>query len=175
MSEFAPVTTVRDLMLLDASDIDHGYAAGIVGDPEPGSDRSRAYWHGWCVGMVDGGHSRPSLAQLQLHRSMETQMTHALSILKANLDAARNNEPINRSNGNTDQADLELEVIRDVEAAIATLTGAVQRNIRTDELALSTALTAASYGGDEVSAVARAKGVINGYLAAVELLAGRAA
>lgn len=53
MSEFAPVSTLADLELLDSDEIVEGYRAGLSGDSEPGSDKSRAYWHGWRNGMAD--------------------------------------------------------------------------------------------------------------------------
>lgn len=53
MSEFNPVSTAADLALLDGDEIVEGYRAGLRGAPEPGSDKSRSYWHGWRNGMVD--------------------------------------------------------------------------------------------------------------------------
>jgi hypothetical protein len=44
---FEPVTTVDDLATLDPLEIIAGYFGYRRGDPEPGLDRSRAYWHGW--------------------------------------------------------------------------------------------------------------------------------
>ena len=32
-----------------------GYLAGLHGEPEPGSDKSKSYWHGWRNGMMDTG------------------------------------------------------------------------------------------------------------------------
>lgn len=32
-----------------------GYRAGLDGTPEPGSDKSKSYWHGWRNGMMDKG------------------------------------------------------------------------------------------------------------------------
>ena len=32
-----------------------GYLAGLHGAPEPGSDKSKSYWHGWRNGMMDTG------------------------------------------------------------------------------------------------------------------------
>lgn len=57
MSEFTPVSTKADLDCLDSDEIVAGYRVGFDGVPEPGSDRSRSYWHGWRNGMVDGGHA----------------------------------------------------------------------------------------------------------------------
>lgn len=51
-----PVETADDLATLDISEIVQGYQDGRANEPEPGDNRSRAYWHGWRVGMMDGGH-----------------------------------------------------------------------------------------------------------------------
>jgi len=40
-----------------------GYLDGFNGEPEPQGNRSRAYWHGWCNGAVDGKHREPDEAQ----------------------------------------------------------------------------------------------------------------
>lgn len=53
MSEFQPISTAAELDLLDIDDIVDGYRAGLRGASEPGSDKSRSYWHGWRNGMVD--------------------------------------------------------------------------------------------------------------------------
>lgn len=53
MSEFKPVSTRQDLLNLDTNDIVDGYWHGFYGNPEPGSDKSRSFWHGWRNGMVD--------------------------------------------------------------------------------------------------------------------------
>lgn len=64
MAEFAPVHTMADLAVQDEDDMSWGYRAGLRGDPEPlGSRYSRAYWHGWRNGRVDGGHAEPDAAQ----------------------------------------------------------------------------------------------------------------
>ncbi|CAM3836088.1 DUF2958 domain-containing protein [Castellaniella denitrificans] len=47
---------------------------------------------------------------------------HAVAALQQALDVAKNNEPINRTEGNTEQADLEAEVAASIEEAIAILT-----------------------------------------------------
>jgi hypothetical protein len=65
--EFAPVFDLADM---DALDMDHvlaGYRAGLRGDPPPtASYYSRAYWHGWRNGAVDGGHAEKDAAQAHL-------------------------------------------------------------------------------------------------------------
>lgn len=55
MSEFQPVSTKDDLENLDQDEMVEGYRAGLEGTAEPGSDKSRAYWHGWRNGMADKG------------------------------------------------------------------------------------------------------------------------
>lgn len=47
-SPFAPVATKVDLETLDLDEIVAGYRDYRRGDPEPGLNRGRAYWHGWC-------------------------------------------------------------------------------------------------------------------------------
>lgn len=55
MGEFRPVSTKADLDTLDEAEIIQGYRDGLADDPEPGSNRSRSYWHGWRNGMADKG------------------------------------------------------------------------------------------------------------------------
>lgn len=52
----SPVRTLADLNSLDQEEIFLGYEDGRRGDPAPGHNRSRSYWHGWRNGAVDGGH-----------------------------------------------------------------------------------------------------------------------
>ena len=40
---------------LDEADLLEGYHDGRAGDPEPGDNRSLAYWHGWRNGASDRG------------------------------------------------------------------------------------------------------------------------
>lgn len=58
MSErvFQPVATLADLDALNDNDIVSGYREFRPGDPEPGLNRGRAYWHGWCNAARDKGH-----------------------------------------------------------------------------------------------------------------------
>ena len=48
-------------------------------------------------------------------------MTHAIAQLQVALDAVTNNEPIHRFEGNVEQADHCLEVIKDYREAIRVL------------------------------------------------------
>ena len=66
MAEFNPVRTVEDFRTLDDGDVLEGYLGGFDGEPPPGSNRSRAYWHGWRNGMVDSARSLPDLAHIAL-------------------------------------------------------------------------------------------------------------
>ena len=68
MSEFVPVTTVAEFRKLDDGEILEGYFDGFHGAPEPGSDRSRAFWHGWRNGRVDAGLAEPDEAYHKLQR-----------------------------------------------------------------------------------------------------------
>ncbi len=52
----SPVRTLADLNSLDQDEILLGYEDGRRGDPAPGHNLSRSYWHGWRNGAVDGGH-----------------------------------------------------------------------------------------------------------------------
>lgn len=56
MSGFVPVRTLEDLTNLDSGEVEEGYWDGRAGEPEPGNNRSRSYWHGWKNGAGDGGH-----------------------------------------------------------------------------------------------------------------------
>ncbi|UFX42015.1 hypothetical protein HAP47_0022245 [Bradyrhizobium sp. 41S5] len=53
--KFAPVSTVADLETLDQGQIREGYMSAERGDPEPGPNRGRSYWHGWRNAMMDMG------------------------------------------------------------------------------------------------------------------------
>lgn len=52
---FAPVLTLADLDSLDGADILEGYLSAERGDPEPGPNRGRAFWFGWCNRQRDYG------------------------------------------------------------------------------------------------------------------------
>lgn len=66
MSEFAKIAHNKDLEHLDEGDVVAGYMAGLNGEPEPGSDRSRSYWHGWRNGMMDSGRVEKDAEQANL-------------------------------------------------------------------------------------------------------------
>lgn len=52
---FAPVTTLEELDSLDDAEVLEGYASAERGDPEPGPNRGRAFWFGWCNRQRDFG------------------------------------------------------------------------------------------------------------------------
>ena len=63
---FAPVSTIADLESLDQDAIVEGYASAERGDPEPGPNRGRAFWHGWRNRMMDLGVIEHDAASRQL-------------------------------------------------------------------------------------------------------------
>jgi len=70
MAEFDKVETAADLVLLDGDEIVAGYRGGLAGSAEPGSDRSRSFWHGWRNGMVDSRRAESDHAQRALVREL---------------------------------------------------------------------------------------------------------
>ena len=66
MSEFLKVRTKDDLAKLDDDEMLAGYRAGCAGDPEPGNQFSRSYWHGWRNGASDFKHKEIDDAQREL-------------------------------------------------------------------------------------------------------------
>jgi hypothetical protein len=68
MPEFAPVETIADFRQLDDGETLEGYFDGFHGSAEPGSDRSRSFWHGWRNGRVDAGLTEPDNAQQALEQ-----------------------------------------------------------------------------------------------------------
>lgn len=54
-----PVSTLAELDTLDDDEIVEGYRDGRAGEPEPGDNRSKSYWHGWRNGARDGGYTDP--------------------------------------------------------------------------------------------------------------------
>ena len=63
---FEPVRTKADLDTLDIAEIVEGYRSAERGDPEPGPNHSRAYWHGWRNRMIDLGELPLDEAAMQL-------------------------------------------------------------------------------------------------------------
>ena len=52
-----PIRTVAELEILDDEDILAGYLDGFAGEPEPGDNRPKGYWHGWRNGHSDRTHT----------------------------------------------------------------------------------------------------------------------
>ena len=52
---FKPVTTLWELDSLDHDQVVEGYISAERGDPEPGPNRGKSYWHGWRCRMMDYG------------------------------------------------------------------------------------------------------------------------
>lgn len=55
VSAFNPVTTLDELDALDAKECLDGYTSAERGDPEPGPNHTRAYWHDWRCRQMDYG------------------------------------------------------------------------------------------------------------------------
>jgi hypothetical protein len=53
--KFFPVSTLAELDSLNQDDIVEGYRTAQCGDPEPGENRGKAFWHGWRNRMMDIG------------------------------------------------------------------------------------------------------------------------
>lgn len=70
---FEPVSTLADLASLKEADIVEGYMSAERGDPEPGLNRGRSYWHGWRNRMIDFGELEPDYASAQLAREYAAQ------------------------------------------------------------------------------------------------------
>ena len=81
---FRPVRTLDDLMSLSEADIIEGYMAAERGDPEPGENRGRAYWHGWRNRMMDLGEIKTDEAAQRLAREwLAWQRAHQAPIIPA--------------------------------------------------------------------------------------------
>lgn len=71
---FAPVRTKADLDTLNEADVIEGYSSAQRGDPEPGENRGRAFWHGWRNRMIDMGQIPGDDASHQLVREVLAAM-----------------------------------------------------------------------------------------------------
>lgn len=69
MNDRTPVEDAAELALLDEAEMIEGYHDGRSGEPEPGGNRSKSYWHGWRNGRVDGHHAEPDAAMRLLAQS----------------------------------------------------------------------------------------------------------
>ena len=70
---FEPIKTKSDLETLDAEEIYAGYLSADRGDPEPGLNRGRSFWHGWRNRMIDKGELKPDAESRQLVREVVSQ------------------------------------------------------------------------------------------------------
>lgn len=52
---FPPVADLWELDSLDHDQVVAGYSSAERGDPEPGPNRGKSYWHGWRCRMMDLG------------------------------------------------------------------------------------------------------------------------
>lgn len=69
MANFVQVTTLADLDALDDAEVVAGYLSAERGDPEPGENRGRAFWHGWRCRMMDFGEIPVDAAHADLVRA----------------------------------------------------------------------------------------------------------
>jgi hypothetical protein len=65
---FTPVSSLDDLNSLDEEEVLAGYRDYKRGDPEPGPNRGRAYWHGWMNAARDDGERPTTTDTRQLAR-----------------------------------------------------------------------------------------------------------
>ena len=77
MSEFMPVETKADLDCLDDEEMVAGYREGWDCATEPGSAKSRSYWHGWRNAQTDRGRAPVDIAQQRLVRAILGARVHA--------------------------------------------------------------------------------------------------
>jgi len=78
MAVFVPVRTLEDLDSLSETDIIEGYWSAQRGDPEPGENRGRAFWHGWRnrmldLGLIEDDGSAAELTRLYVERRSLTR------------------------------------------------------------------------------------------------------
>lgn len=66
MANFVPVTTLEELDSLNDDEIVEGYLSAERGDPEPGENRGKAFWHGWRSRMMDCGETPHNAAHQKL-------------------------------------------------------------------------------------------------------------
>lgn len=89
MGEFKPVETLADLHTLDLNDVVIGYmdCYRLPSSDEPGSDRSRGYWHGWRNAQRDLGLIPPDIAAERLAREYVQNGGSGISIKTCTDDA----------------------------------------------------------------------------------------
>lgn len=79
---FEPVATLADLDTLDSDEIVDGYRSFAKGDPEPGPNRGRAFWHGWRNAACDAGQIPKDAAMAQLAREYHAAQCRLSSMSK---------------------------------------------------------------------------------------------
>lgn len=75
MSEYQSVKTKAELNLLDEQEMVSGYLYGLNCANEPGSDKSKSFWHGWRNAQVDRGRISIDDAQMMLAREVVGKYT----------------------------------------------------------------------------------------------------
>jgi hypothetical protein len=83
MRNFEPVRTCADLETLDKDQIVQGYLSAERGDPEPGENRGRSFWHGWRNRMIDLGELPKDDAAMQLAKEVLADMRAERSSIQA--------------------------------------------------------------------------------------------
>ena len=68
-------TRADQLEDLDDLELIEGYKDGSAGEPEPGDNRSYAYWHGWTKGALDGGFREKTAADAALAHDFAVKWT----------------------------------------------------------------------------------------------------
>lgn len=59
-TNFKPVITLEELDTLIEADLIDGFMSAERGDPEPGENRGKSFWHGWRSRMMDLGEIQSS-------------------------------------------------------------------------------------------------------------------
>lgn len=77
MAEFKPVTSMAELLELDAGQVVAGYRSGLAGDQAPGTDKCRGFHHGYRNGQVDGGFAGKDEAMVALARDYHPWASYA--------------------------------------------------------------------------------------------------
>lgn len=80
MTDRTPVINLAERDALDSDEVLEGYCDGRSGDPEPGGNRSKSYWHGWRNGRVDGGHAEKDYAQALLAARHHQRERHRVAV-----------------------------------------------------------------------------------------------
>jgi len=78
--KFDPVASVADLETLNLADVLVGYMTTERGDPEPGENRGRSFWHGWRNRMIDYGELPNDRMSRQLAHEVVSYNLHPAAI-----------------------------------------------------------------------------------------------